>query len=402
MRPTESRELSRAVVAITAAGPPGAHLSVAIAGGRRSDAVRGHAQAFDDAGPREIALTAGHAHDLGSVTKVAGTTAMLVALASTGSVTVDDPVGRYLPSLPEPLAGAGLRDLLTHRAGLWEWWPTYLGVPDAVAVDGRGVPAGADPLDMVAALPLRYPPRTGRHYSDLGFMLLGRVVETVTGQPLPAAHAELIAAEVGTDELTYAAPPAGHPAVASGTGDRIERQMVATGTPYPVPVPAGAVDGFAWRPRVEVGEVNDGNAFHSFGGAAGHAGLFGTVTGLHALGAAWLGALDGDGRWPALREFCRPGPDDGQLLGVRSWTSAVPGCTAQAIGHTGYPGIGFAVLPDHGASVVLATNRLHVRGEAAAFDPLWQQALAAAHRDLHDAGDGPDALGPAPRGHGST
>ena len=379
-------DLHRAAAAIVAAGPPGAHLSVSVVDGPRWDACAGNAQEFDDAGPRTVELTPVHAHDLGSVTKVAGTTAMLVALTSTGSISVDDPVGRYLPGLPEPLAGVALRDLLTHRAGLWEWWPTYLGMPGTVATSGQGVAAGGDPLEIVAALPLRYPPGTGRHYSDLGFMLLGRVVETVTAQPLPITHAELVAREVGTGELTYAAPPAGHPAAASATGDRIERDMVRTGNPYPVPVADSAIDGFEWRAHVEIGEVNDGNAFHSFAGAAGHAGLFGTATGLHALGAAWVGALGGDGRWPAMCEFCVQGPDPGQLLGFRSWTSSVDGCTLPVIGHTGFPGIGFAVLPGHAASIVLATNRLHVHGRAADFDPLWQQALAAAHHALHEGG----------------
>ena len=381
-----SGDLQRIAETIVVAGPPGAHLSVAIVDGPRWDACHGHAQMFDDAGPRDVALTPGHAHDLGSVTKIAGTTAMLVALASAAALSVDDPVERHLPGMPEPLAGATLRDLLTHRAGLWEWWPTYLGVPGGVAAHGRRIAAGGDPLGIVAALPLRYPPRSGRHYSDLGFMLLGRIVETVTGQSIPAAHAELVGHHVGTAELTYAAPPPGRPAVASATGDRIEREMVRTGTPYPVRVADGVVEGFGWRTHVEVGEVNDGNAFHSFAGTAGHAGLFGTADGLHALGAAWVGALGGDGSWPALREFCVQGPDPGQLLGFRAWNQRVDGCTAQAIGHTGFPGIGFAVLPGHSASVVLATNRLHVRGKAADFDPLWQRALAAAHHALHESG----------------
>ena len=125
--------MRRAVEAIVAAGPPGAHLSVAVAAGQRWDACAGHAQLFDETGPRPVELTLRHAHDLGSVTKIAGTTAMLVALVSGGTVTVDDRLGRYLAGLPTPLADATLRDLLTHRAGLWEWWPTYLSADDPIA-----------------------------------------------------------------------------------------------------------------------------------------------------------------------------------------------------------------------------------------------------------------------------
>ena len=379
-RPDPPAVMRQAADAIVTAGPPGAHLSVAVAGGPRLDACAGHAQLFDDAGPRPIELTADHAHDLGSVTKIAGTTAMLAALVSAGSVTVDDRLGRHLAGLPAPLADATLRDLLTHRAGLWEWWPTYL--------------TPGDPIDTVAKLPLRYPPRTGRHYSDLGFMLLGRVVRAVTGSTLPDAHAELVAGPAVASGLRYAGPPPGHPAAASSLGDRIERRMITTGEPYPVTGDAAGFDG--WRQHVLVGEVNDGNAFHAFGGAAGHAGLFGTADGLHALGFALIAGVAGAGPWPMLPRFLVAGPDPGQLLGFRSWVSTEDGCSATVIGHTGFPGIGWGIVPRHGASVVLATNRLHVPGEAADFGPLWLDGLAAAHRALHAAG-APAVAGPPPR-----
>jgi CubicO group peptidase (beta-lactamase class C family) len=370
--------LQGAVDAVLAAGPPGAHRSLAVTGGPRWDACAGRAQVFDEAGPHPVPLTEHHAHDLGSVTKIAGTTAMLAALVSAGKVTVDDEIGRYLAHLPSPLASCTVRDLLTHRAGLWEWWPTY--VPPAGRADHAwgGVLPDGDPIRTVAALPLRYPPRTGRHYSDLGFMLLGRVIETVTGAALPAAHRDLVGEPFGATGLHYAAPPAGSPAAASTLGDRIERGMISTGRPYPVTVDRAGFD--RWGTRVLVGEVNDGNAFHSFAGAAGHAGLFGTADALHALGAALLSSLDGSGPWPALPSFLEPGPDPGQLLGFREWRSEVDGCSAAVIGHPGFPGIGFGVMPRHAASILLATNRLHVHGEPMAFDPLWQGALAAAAR----------------------
>lgn len=375
-------DLTRVVEAIVADGPPGAHLSVAVAGGRRLDACTGRAQVFDADGPHPVALTVEHSHDLGSVTKIAGTTAMLVALASAGTVTVDDEIGRYLAAVPAPLGSCTLRDLLTHRAGLWEWWPTYL--------------TDADPIETIAALPPRYPPRTGRHYSDLGFMLLGRAIEKVTGMPLTAAHRELVSEPSGADGLAYATPPAGHVAAASSLGDRIERQMIATGRPYPVTVDATGYTG--WREHVLVGEINDGNAFHSFHGAAGHAGLFGTADALHAVGAALLSSISDREPWPALPGFLAVGPDPGQLLGFREWRCDIDGCAATVIGHPGFPGIGFGVMPRHHASIVLATNRLHVRGDPAPFDPWWQRALAAAHRVLHALGDdGPVGTSPSGR-----
>jgi serine-type D-Ala-D-Ala carboxypeptidase len=242
---------------------------------------------------------------------------------------------------------------------------------------------------VVGSLPLRYPPRTGRHYSDLGFMILGRIVEVVTGTSLPEALRELVCSPVGIAELRYAAPPPGLPVAASSRGDIIERTMVANGVPYPVGAQAygrrldvEAFDG--WRTRILVGEVNDGNAFHGFGGAAGHAGLFGTVDALHRLGRHLLDGLDGANDWSAARLFATPGPDPEQALGLRIWDLHDAECTAQLIGHNGFPGIGFGVLPAHGLTVVLATNRLHVAGDPPAFEPWWSAAVQAAHRAWHE------------------
>jgi CubicO group peptidase (beta-lactamase class C family) len=352
------------------AGVPGAHLSVAV-GDRVADSCAGYAQTLDHRGPARRPLTPDTAHDLGSVTKVAGTTSMLAALASAGDLSADDEVRRFLPEARSgSLAEATLRDLLTHRAGLWEWWPTYL-MP-------------GDPVAAALELPLRYPPRTGRHYSDLGFMILGRVVESATGQPLPEALDRLVLHPLSIDGLRYGSPPAARPVAASSRGDRIERRMVATGVPYPVTVRPDVVDDFAgWRSHVLVGEVNDGNAFHSFGGVAGHAGLFGTSAALHRLGAVLLASALGEGGWPAVPSFFAAGPDAGQLLGFRSWRSDRSGCAAEFVGHTGFPGIGFAVVPRHRGTVVLATNRLHVDTEPAVFGPLWEDAISAAHEYLH-------------------
>lgn len=372
--------LAVAVASVLAAGVPGAHLSLGLsspAGGVALGACRGAAQTFGDDGPCRRPLTVDTAHDLGSVTKVAGTTSMLVALASAGALSVDDEVGRYLPRWASLLPGVTLADLLTHRAGLWEWWPTYL--------------TAGDPLEVVSALPLRYPPRSGRHYSDLGFMILGRVVEAVTGQRLPEAHRELVAIPAGIDGLRYAAPPAGVPVAASSRGDAIELRMVTTGVPYPVgaqhyPVAADPAAFDRWRTRVEVGEVNDGNAYHAFGGVAGHAGLFGTVDALHALGDWLLAGLAAENSLTAIRSFVEPGPDPEQALGFRRWTSTVGECAAAVVGHTGFPGIGFGIVPAHRASIVLATNRLHIdRGEPIVFEPVWLAAVDAAHAAWHAA-----------------
>jgi serine-type D-Ala-D-Ala carboxypeptidase len=337
--------------------PPGACLAVR-APGVDALAVAGHRQVLGVAEPLPLTATTGY--DLASITKAFTTTA-LVALG----VDLADPVRRFLPDAP----AVAVDDLLLHRGGLWEWWPTYC--------DSTGPDEGAR---LARRLPLRYAPGTGRHYSDLGFMLLGQVVEVAAGAPLPAAMAELVLDPAGLAQTAYGAP-VGADVAASGTGDAIEQRMLDTGEPYPVP--RSPADFTGWRHHVIVGEVADGNAFHTFGGVSGHAGLFSTVEDLLRLGTALCASVDGDGPWPALGAYLAPGPDPGQSRGFRSWSTTVRGCTTTAYGHPGFTGTTLAVLPGHRASVVLATNRLQVHGDPVPNEELWTPALHAAHQLLH-------------------
>ncbi len=368
--------ISDAVAELRAAegAPPGVCLAVSVAA-RTEWAADGVAQRFDEAGaladppPMDVHTRA----DVGSLTKVVATTAALAALVDAGEVAVERRVDTMLAWMRgRPAGSASLEDLLRHRGGLWEWWPLYLDAPDGEAA-----------LDAASRLPLRYPPGTGRHYSDVGFLLLGAVVAHLAGSDLATAFDRLVGVPFGLGTTSYARPVPGATVAASSTGDAIEERMVRTGVPYPVSADAGRFGG--WRARVLVGEVNDGNTFHAFGGVAGHAGLFSTAGDLLRFGNGLLAALDGAGPLSAaaVRTLLTAGPDPGQALGLRSWETELAGCRQAAYGHTGFPGVAFAVIPGHGATFALVTNRLHVRGEPAATEAMASAALDAAHRHLH-------------------
>lgn len=361
------------------APPPGALIAVA-AGKAIAYASTGHARS-GAVGVPPVPMEWATRTDAGSVSKVMGTTAALMTLTDTGRISVDDRAARYLP-VPDP--DIRLRDLLEHRAGLWEWWPLYLSAAPAA---GAPVDASAA-LAFVGGLPQRHRPGAARHYSDLGFMLLGGVVARVGGGSLDRAVGELVLAPYGLTQTGYAAPTPGGPVAASSHGDGIERRMVTTGEPYPVTADADAFAG--WRRHVLVGEVNDGNAFHAFGGVAGHAGLFTTATDLLRFGSALSDSLHGRGpiRRVTAELFATAGADPGQALGLRVWD----GPWGRAIGHTGFPGVAVAALPEHGAAVAMITNRLHAAptgspesAQRTAFRPteaMWQLVLSAADRHL--------------------
>jgi len=351
-----------------ACAPPGALLGIASRTGVRY-AVAGDAQRI---GGRECVPMGWDVRtDAGSVTKIVATSTALMSLVNAGEVDVDGPAARYLPELAGQ--GASVRELLEHRAGLREWWPLYLSGAQ-----------GHDAITLAAALPLRYEPGSGRHYSDLGFILLGELVARVAGAPLAEAVTELSLSQFGLTDTAYAAPIPGGPVAASSAGDSVEQGMIATGVPYPV---TGAVGDFTrWRSHILVGEVNDGNAFHAFGGVAGHAGLFTTAADLLRFAHGALTSLAGDGPISAstMATFTAAGADPAQALGFRRWRTA----GGVAVGHTGFPGVAFALLPTQDAAVVMITNRLHASGRPRPTDAMWDDVLAAAQDELAEDREG--------------
>ena len=291
-------------------------------------------------------------HDLASVTKVLATTTALIRLVSDRLVDLDAPLSAYLPRSYEAIT---VRDLLLHRGGLWEWWPLYI---------------------QPQMPPPRYRPGRARHYSDLGFILLGRVVEAATGLRLERAVAELVTRPLGLTSTTYAGP-AGAEAAMSALDDRVEMTMLDTGRPYPVPY--RSTDFAHWRREPVLGEVADGNARHAFDGVSGHAGLFSTVPDLLRYGTALSRYEEHDHLWrpEVAREFFTPGPDQEQALGFRRYPLELAGETVTVLGHTGYVGCAVGFVPGRDVALALASNRLLVEGAPAPTDDLWTDLLQA-------------------------
>lgn len=357
-----AESLAALVDRVIAASPPGstapAGVAVCVAdGGPPRTTTIGWRDAEDS-----VPLAATTHHDLASVTKVV-TTTCLMTLVSSGAIGLDDEVRRFLPAARADIT---VRDLLLHRGGLWEWYPLYAAVDDPTDIGAVHA--------FVDALPARYPHGQAYHYSDLGFVQLGRVVAAAAGSSLPDAVAELVAGPLGLRSLRYGHPTDADDVATSALDDRIERTMLDTGEPFPVPFRSADFSG--WRTGPVTGTVNDGNAFHSLGGVSGHAGLFATVGDLATLGTALAATGEHGDLWDphVVDEFYRPGPDSGQSLGFRRYT--VPGLDATVLGHTGFVGTGVGFVPDRGGAVAMASNRLVTTGSPISSVDLWNALLA--------------------------
>lgn len=273
-------------------------------------------------------------YDLASLTKVVATLPSLLRLVAAGEVALDDPVGRFVSSagwFQQPsLADVPVRALLTHTSGLPAWRPLF------AQVSHRATAAAA-----VLQAPLERPGELV--YSDLGFMLLGVLVERVAGERLDAFARREVFAPLAMLATTYG-PVAG--------------------------VPVAPTEDCGWRGRVLEGEVHDENAT-VWEGVAGHAGLFGTAGDLLRYARAW--AIRDPRLLPdalmaeATREHARSA--DGARRGL-GWALAAAGGFAGAgatgFGHTGFTGTSVWCEPDADRVVVLLTNRVHPRRQDAA------------------------------------
>ena len=292
--------------------------------------------------------------DMASLTKVLGTTTSIMLLVDRGLISVDDPVGKYLKSFDSgPKKAITLRSLLTHTAGLYEWYPLFYYSNHKQTT-----------YQFIGSLPLRYPVGKQRSYSDLGFILLGEIIEKVSGLPLDEFEKQNIFLPLGMTHTTY--NPLQH-------GRKTNIAATSLGNPYEKRMVYDSSLGFqvkgldpnswnGWRNYVLKGEVNDGNAWYSSGGIAGSAGLFSTVDDMQKL----VDMLLHEGRVGSrqfisskvVRSFFVKDQFNNGLGWMMDTTdSFMKDGPAGTFGHTGFTGTSITVVPEYGLSEILLINR---------------------------------------------
>jgi serine-type D-Ala-D-Ala carboxypeptidase len=359
---------------------PGAVLVVAKDGRVVRERAFGHAQRNDYdgrpvSGPRLMRTST--LFDLASVTKVMATTFAVMLLADRGQLDVDAPVSRYLTDFRGPhLDSITVRHLLTHSSGLVQWQPLYYHAANK-----------AQTYAVIRDMPLGWGVGAGRHYSDLGFMLLGDVVETVAGVSLDRFVERELYGPLGLRSTTFNPKTRGFTDfAATEAGNGYERHMVYDPNfGYDYAGDPAAWDG--WRRYVLEGEVNDGNAWHANGGVAGHAGLFSTAADLRIL----LDLLNDRGVHDG-RRYIRAETVDRFLTRdafqhYLGWMFP-RGLPEGSFAHNGFTGTYVIGIPTHRLSIVLLTNRQNVGTDARGFFPdigSLQQAVVRAIVDGADA-----------------
>lgn len=296
-------------------------------------------------------------YDLASLTKVVGTTTSLMVLADRGLIRVDDPVSKYLPGFDTGEKKLiTIRHLLTHTAGLREWYPFYYRSAHRDST-----------IRLAESLPLKYPVGKQRKYSDLGFILLGAIVEKVSHMPLDRFEQQNVFQPLGMIHTTYNPLKHGRTTniAATAPGNPYEYRMVHDSSlGYTVPgLDPQSWNG--WRQYVLKGEVDDGNTWYASEGISGHAGLFSTVGDIQRLVNMLLNkGMVGKKRFiseAVIRTFLTP---DSFRNGL-GWMmdpadSFMKNAPAGSFGHTGFTGTSIAVVPEDDLSVIILINRQNV------------------------------------------
>jgi len=295
-------------------------------------------------------------YDLASLTKVIAAATQAMRAVDAGALALDARVADHLPAW----RGADretvtIADLLEHASGLTAYLPFF-----------RDHEGRVDFEPAICTLPLEYAPRTQSIYSDLGFILLGFILEDA-GFPLTrfGLTGELHQKSEPTDTLCRFRPLPEDRARCAPT----ELDL--------------------WRGRLLQGEVHDENCW-ALGGIAGHAGLFGTAAAVGGFARAVLGgftdrgpAIPGLEVAPAtLARFVRTSSVPGSSRAL-AWDTMLPTSSCgtrlspRAIGHTGFTGTSLWIDPERDLYVVLLTNRVHPARDNNAIQPV--------RRALHDA-----------------
>ncbi len=332
---------------------PGAVLAVRLSGELQCLAAAGRMASSDS----DVPVQGSTVYDLASLTKPLATTTSILLLIQEGRLGLQDHLRNVLVELKGSAIGeAMVQDLLTHSSGLAGWRPIYekLQEQDVVALSpDHAQRAKESVLQLIRDEPLVYAHGEKSLYSDLGFMLLGFIVERISNMTLDQFSWEKCFRPLGAESLVFCPLRARGSADRSGRG--IERSRIAP------------TEFDQWRNRLLQGEVHDENAA-SIGGVAGHAGLFGTAEAVLAVSGAWLTAYH---ERPSIlaahlaRQFSTRQshvPNSSWALGwdTPSMPSSSGACLSpQSFGHLGYTGTSLWIDPMCKLEVVLLSNRVY-------------------------------------------
>lgn len=317
-------------------------------------------------------VTTNTLYDLASNTKMYATNYALQKLVSEGKIGINDKITKYFPDFrdgdSDPIKGKAsltLRNLMEHQGG-FPADPQYHNdkfnqatqKPNPNVTNPLFSQDKATTLQMILKTPLSYVPGSRTLYSDVDYMLLGFVVEKVTGKPLDEYVEETFYQPLGLNHIVYNPLQKGF-----SKNDCAATELNGN-------TRDGAISFRNIRTYTLQGEVHDEKAFYAMGGVSGHAGLFASAGDLAKLCQVMLngGGYGGTRFFDAntIDQFTKR-KDALATWGLGWWREGDYGrpwyfgvqSSRDTIGHQGWTGTLTMIDPSADLVVVLLTNKIN-------------------------------------------
>ena len=300
--------------------------------------------------PQQIPAAPETIYDLASLTKPLVTGLVCARYVQSGKLKLEAAVAEYLPEFDRrDKSSITVRHLLTHTSGLPAWRPLYLLAENRDKI-----------LAAIAAESLQAGPDERVIYSDLGFILLGFILQRLSGSDLSVLAAKEIFTPLGLAHTFFNPEAAARTGIAAcENGNAYERDMCERDF--------SSKRYGKWREGTVWGEVHDGNAFF-LGGVAGHAGLFSTANDTLTIANQFIAGqsrlLKPDTcelfRQNMTRDLNEARSFAWQLAATKDSTAG-QSLPPDAFGHTGFTGTSCWIDAQAERVFILLTNRTHAR-----------------------------------------
>ncbi len=273
--------------------------------------------------------------DLSSLTKPLVTILSFLALKEEGKLALEDKLSSFFPSCPhDDKKEMSLRDLLNHSSGLPAYKPYYKKLIHSPLRQRK-----EKIIEWILQEELEYTPGSKNLYSDLGYILLGAIIEKTTGENLEKFWRIRIISPLGIEEeLCF-----------FDNTNFLKKRCAATGK-------------CSWSDKVLRGIVHDDNS-RAMGGISGHAGLFGTIKGVSVL-CENIFQQHRDVISSSFQGKHNSVTEEGRrwATGFDTPSTSSPSCgdffSGKTIGHLGFTGTSFWMDLQRGVGVIFLSNRV--------------------------------------------
>jgi serine-type D-Ala-D-Ala carboxypeptidase len=324
--------------------------------GKHGDVVYERAFGYRSLVPDKTPLQANTIFDLASLTKPLATTAAIMLLVRDKKIRLEDQVTRFIPTYG--VFGKHLttfRHLLNHSSGLPAWKPYF---EEVVKLDKGGrlnfIASGAAKtfvLEQIHREKPLHPPGSQSVYSDLGFILLAEIVETLSNATLDRFCQEKIFRPLGLRSTAF-----------------VDLTQLKRRRLEPIEELIAPTENCPWRKKILCGEVHDDNAY-AMGGVAGHAGLFSCARDIHKIVSQLSRCLHGEEHFfpqALVEQFLAKDESVQNSSFALGWDTPSPDQSAaghyfspRSVGHLGFTGTSIWWDLDKDCHIILLTNRIH-------------------------------------------